>query len=470
MKGSLRNFLLINLLFMMVLAIVLTASGNYYFDSTAVRNHLDMLLGQTSINFEAFLGNDFRQRNLNDLQNSVNQIPEHIHSALAHTEIAPFHTLSSRYQFQIWDEDGKRLLLHSVQAPKESLFSNKIGLSDATLQGTKWRLFTIYNKNLKVYIVFAEKYNVQTLLIDRITIDDIYIMIIIYSFSAFLIWIIVETGLASLRRLSDEVSHRVPSYLEPVSAEWIPKELKPLVVELNKLFMRLHQALEREKRFAGDAAHELRTPLAALKTQTQVALKSATAEERVKLLENVILATDRCTHIVQQLLTLSRLVPESDSMVDTVALDLGKLAAEVVAQLAPLALNKNIDIELITDDDHPAIVQGNLTALGILIRNLVDNAIRYTTQDGKISIHVARTFQGSVVLKVIDNGPGIPIELRSRVLERFYRVLGNKSPGSGLGLAIVQQIVHLHSAELRLETAPNGKGLEVDVTFTEFKA
>jgi two-component system sensor histidine kinase QseC len=309
----------------------------------------------------------------------------------------------------------------------------------------------------------------QKLLVARITRDDIYIMLIVYLIASLLIWFIVRYGLASIRRVTDEVSHRVPNYLEPVNAQSVPREIKPLAIELNKLFLRLHQALEREKRFAGDAAHELRTPLAALKTQAQVTLKTTTPEERDKLLHNVIIGVDRCTHIVQQLLTLSRLVPESNTLTDIYAIDLGKLAAEVVAQLAPLALAKDIDIELVCNDNHPGIIQGNITALSILIRNLVDNAIRYTPNKGKITIRVAPTPPQSVFLKVIDNGPGIPAELRARVFERFFRILGSKSTGSGLGLAIVQQIAHLHHAQLRLGTPDAGKGLEVEVCFPEFR-
>ena len=144
-------------------------------------------------------------------------------------------------------------------------------------------------------------------------------------------------------------------------------EIQPLVTELNKLFLRLQQAIDREKRFAGDAAHELRTPLAALKTQAQVALRSTNEKERFAILQNVIIGVDRCTHVVQQLLTLSRIVPESNSLSDVIEFNLARLAGEIIAQLAPSALDKQIDIELISDDE--ANVRGNVTALSLLIRN-----------------------------------------------------------------------------------------------------
>lgn len=465
MKGSIRKFLLINLLLTMIITTVLTAIGNYYLDRKDIQNHLDSLLAQASFNFQALLGNDFHSRNLHELQNELNKIPKESERLYKTLGKLPFYDLQEKYQFQVWSNQGK-LLLSSSKAPKEALSDGIEGIKDLTIDGVTWRTFTTHNKDLNIYLVVAEKYDMLTLLANSLAVDDIYIMLIIYPLAGILIWLIVGKGLDSIRRVTDEVSHRVPNYLEPVNADTVPTEIKPLVIELNKLFLRLHQALEREKRFAGDAAHELRTPLAALRTQTQVALKSSDEHERKKLLDNIVIAVDRCTHVVQQLLTLSRLVPESNSLVDKCALDLGKLTAEIIAQLAPLAIDKNIDIELIYDEMQPCYIQGNITALSILIRNLVDNAIRYTPDNGKITIQIQKkNASKEVSLIVTDNGPGIPAELRSRVFERFFRVLGNKSTGSGLGLAIVQQIAQLHNAQVKLGTPISGRGLEIEVIF-----
>ncbi len=179
-----------------------------------------------------------------------------------------------------------------------------------------------------------------------------------------------------------------------------------------------------------------------------MALKTKDDTERQNLLHNVILGVDRSTHIVQQLLTLSRLVPEASSIEDLTEVNLVKVTAETIAQIAPMAIEKNIDIEL-KAPDQPVNLMGNITALRILIRNLVDNAIRYTPQGGMVRVAVITEPQ-AIVLRVTDTGPGIPAELRSRVFERFYRVLGSTSSGSGLGLAIVQQIARLHQAEVKL--------------------
>ena len=296
----------------------------------------------------------------------------------------------------------------------------------------------------------------------RITQNDLYIMLLVLPLSGLLIWLIIGKGLDSIKAVTNEVAHRAPTHLEPVDIKAVPVEIKPLVDELNHLFLRLQEAFEREKRFSGDAAHELRTPLAALKTQTQVALKTADLTEQRKILQNVVAGVDRCAHVVQQLLILNRLAPEASELEGTTKFDLSKLTAEIIAQIGHLALEKNLDIELIAG--KPAFMAGNPTAIGILIRNLVDNAIRYTPAGGAIDVLVEKKPTG-ILLAVIDNGPGIAEELRKRVFERFYRILGHKSPGSGLGLAIVQQIAKLHNAKVKIGDPDSGQGLKVEVFF-----
>src|SRR3990167_666665 len=181
------------------------------------------------------------------------------------------------------------------------------------------------------------------------------------------------------------------------------------------------------------------------------------------ILMNVISGVDRCTHVVQQLLTLSKLSPEANAINDSIEVNLVKLTAEVVAQLAPVALEKDVEIVL-NSEKGVVYVFANATALNILIRNLVDNAIRYTPSGGFVKVEI-EVDQKNIILKVVDNGAGIPEELRERVFERFYRVLGNVSSGSGLGLAIVQQIANLHNAKIELLTPVSGQGLEVRVYF-----
>ena len=167
---------------------------------------------------------------------------------------------------------------------------------------------------------------------------------------------------------------------------------------------------------------------------------------------------------MQQLLTLSRLMPEEGYTPDDVSLiNLHRVAVDEITYIAPDALKKNIEIELLCSCQK-IMIMGNITALGILLRNLCDNAVRYTPENSTVQVEISQ--QGKhVILKVTDNGPGIPVELRSRVFERFYRVLGTKQMGTGLGLAIVQQIAELHHAVVSLSSPPNGRGLEVTILF-----
>lgn len=464
---SIRKFLLVNLLLTITLTNTLAAFGNYYLNQQEIEYHLDMLLNQSTYAIGALLSdaNMLRTRDLAQIQQALDEVPQKSKMAFLMLDKEyrdHIHEYKTKYQFQVWDKQGK-LLLRSADSPTTSLSDSKTGFSTKNIDGTPWRIFSTINEKLGITIVVAERYDLRNELAHQITEDDIYILLLTSLLAGFLIWVVIGRSLISVKRVAHEVAHRVPTYLEPVEIEPVPVEIKPLVDELNRLFLRLQLAFEREKRFAGDAAHELRTPLAALKTQAQVALKAPTDAERTAILHTLINAVDRCAHVVQQLLTLSQLVPEANVMNDLTEVHLPKLAAEIIAQIAPIALDKKTDIEL-TAKPEEIIITGNNTALGILIRNLTDNAIRYTPEGGKVQVKIEEHGE-QVELSVIDNGPGIAPELRARVFERFYRVLGTKEKGSGLGLAIVQQIAKLHNGEVKLGSPTIGTGLEIKVTF-----
>ena len=242
----------------------------------------------------------------------------------------------------------------------------------------------------------------------------------------------------------------------------MPSEISPLVEELNDLFKRLEHAFAREKRFTADAAHELRTPLASVKTQAQVALRATDAPTREKALDHIITGVDRCTHVVKQLSILNSLKAD-EPLNDLAAVDLNELARNVITDLYPFALETKADIELIPAT-VPPMVEGNQVSLQILLRNLIDNAIRYSGSGGLVRVSIKVNQQSSsaserqLVLQVEDNGPGIPAELRERVFERFYRQLGTNTYGSGLGLSIAQQIIELHGGKLSLCDSPELHG------------
>ncbi|MDX1837115.1 two-component sensor histidine kinase [Legionella taurinensis] len=464
MKSSIRKFLLINLLLAITITTTLTAIGNYYLDQKDIQEHLDTLMAISALSYQALLGDDLHERPLVKIQNNLEIIPQKIENYYQRrflNDLPPKNYLD-KFNFQVWTNGGK-LLLHSSTAPKIPLTAEEDGFSDKYLSDQKWRVFTTYNDKAGIRTVLAERYDTRNELGHRIAQDDLYIMLLTFPLSGLLIWIIIGRGLDSLDRVAQEVANRAPTHLKPVDLEEVPEEIKPVIDELNKLFYRLQEGFEREKRFAADAAHELRTPLAALKAQAQVALNTNDLEEKNLALQKLIASVNRSTHIVQQLLTMSKLVPEANSLNDIDAVNLVKITREVLAMLAPSAVEKQIELEFEHEENLPDFA-GNLTAISILIRNLVDNAIRYCKDAGKVLVQVYQK-NDDIVLQVSDNGPGIPSELQSRVFERFFRVLGNKSPGSGLGLAIVRQITDLHGGKVELDSPKEGTGLIVRVYF-----
>lgn len=469
MKISIRKFLLVNLLLAITITTTLTAIGNYYLDQKDIQEHLDTLMAISTMSSQALLGDDIHKRPLKTIQQALDEIPDKIESYFKHQFLdsgTPI-SLINKFNFQVWSDSGK-LLLHSPNTPEIPLTADGDGFSDKKIDDQFWRVFTAYNPKAGVRTVVAERYNTRNELGHRIAQDDLYIMLLTFPLSGLLIWIIIGKGLDSLDTVAKEVAGRAPHQLDPIDVADIPDEIRPLIDELNKLFNRLQAAFDREKRFAADAAHELKTPLAALKAQAQVALKTTDEHERKTALTNLISSVDRSTHTVQQLLTMSRVVPETSRINDKSKVNLIKLTREVIASLVPDAIEKQIEIEFETKKQKIEL-QANFTALSILIRNLVDNAIRYTPSGGEVSVAIIDE-KTQVTLSVIDDGPGIPESLRARVFERFFRVLGNKSPGSGLGLAIVQQIASLHDGVVKLLTPKSGKGLQIDVVFPKRKS
>jgi two-component system sensor histidine kinase QseC len=452
MIRSIRHFLLISLLISITIASSITAIGNYLLDKQVTQNYLD---GQL-IKIFSFIDILHQTAKTDaDVRRRTAAYFNKAHSFAAQNVI-----------FQVWGKD-KKLLLDSASTPGESLRDARLGFSDRQIQKHNWRVYAAYDESTGAKIIVAELYELRNKLADDITLSNAYILLVTYPLFGVLVWIIIGIALRSVTRVTSEISNRASTYLEPVAASNIPVEIKPLVVELNQLFIRLKLAFERNKRFSADAAHELKTPLAALKTQAQVALKADNELDRHNALLKVLQGVDRSSHMIAQLLTLSRLGQE-EALNDIKPVDLHKLASEIIAYLVPVALEKRIEIELAPPPPPPdAMVSGNDITLGILIRNLVDNAIRYTPLGGEVKVQVLNV-NHQVILRVTDNGPGISVELRERVFERFYRVLGTTAPGSGLGLAIVSQIANLHHAQIVLDAPSSGKGLQVDVIFPPF--
>lgn len=452
MIKSIRYFLLISLLLSITIASAINGIANYLLDEQVIQPYLDAQL--------------VRMSSLIDILTQTMQANPAAKKEMIKS-LQKKHLLSGqKFFFQVWDQNGN-LLMNSARFANLPMNDFPYGFSNKDINRDDWRIYSTLDEKHQNKIIVGELYNIRRELADDIAHNNANILLITYPVFGILVWIIISFALRSVIRVTNEISNRASTFLEPVQLAEIPLEIKPLVAELNQLFIRLKLAFERNKRFAADAAHELRTPLAALKTHLQVALQAADEKERKKALQKVIESVDRSSHVVAQLLTLSRL-GEEEGLTDVKPFDLHKLAVETIAYLAPHALEKHIEIELAPPPADPFIL-GNDIAIGILIRNIVDNAIRYTPPNGEVKVAILNT-QNQVILRVTDTGIGIQPELRERVFERFYRVLGTKASGSGLGLAIVNQITVLHRAEIHLNTPPNGVGLQFDVAFPKYHA
>lgn len=381
-------------------------------------------------------------------------IPEHV--------LGEPHPYEQSLAFQIW-LDGDFLAIRSSSAPHYSLSALNDGFSDQTVDGVPWRIYSVSDPEQKMVVHVGEHHERRHQLSDMITWRLLTSLIITLPLLAILIWTGIGSALKPLRRLAKEINARRVDALDPVPATQVPEETRPLVDALNTLFGRVQRALENERRFTADAAHELRTPLAALKTQAQVALRAQDSSDRNSALQQVVSGVDRATRLVEQLLTLARLDPEATKMKAHAfaTIEIAPIAEQVLADITPLALEKNIDLGLDSHGKGWAFAEPSLVS--VLIRNLVENAVRYTPNGGQVNVTVASDNTGTT-LTVADSGPGIPADEREKVFRRFYRQIGTEAPGSGLGLSIVQRIIEILGARIELSDSPLG-GLQIIAHF-----
>lgn len=369
--------------------------------------------------------------------------------------------LERRLVFQIWDESGRLVLKSRHDIPDTPLIPlDQEAYGRADWKGQEMRVFSVWNRHRNLHVQVAESMQARLDLVQATlshALTPIVIMIIPLIIAIILA---VNYALRILRRLSQELKRRTPEDLSPLEERSLPRELQPFTQALNGLFLRLSRALENERRFTADAAHELRTPLAAVKVQAQVALRSQDENTRQRALDGVVKGIDRATHLVEQLLTMARLDPETELPAETIPL--APLLLNVVSALAPEAVAKGIELTL--DEGPELIIRGQKAMLEILVRNLVDNAIRYTPALGAVTIRLVKV-AGHGELIVADNGPGLSEEQKKHLPSRFSRLSRPSGDGSGLGLSIVERIAHIHKARLLLETGLQGRGLQVRVIF-----
>ena len=354
-------------------------------------------------------------------------------------------------EYQLGHADGT-FLLRSANAPVSQL-TGELGYHDIVHNGQPWRSLTMetLNQNYRVQVSHSvASRDREALEIARKTVLPLALLL---PLMIALIYLSVRRGLKPLDDLASEVATRTPDNLKAITPPMALQETQPLVTALNRLLTRLGTTLDNERRFTADAAHELRTPLAALKIHTQVAMATTDPEKQGHALAQVIAGADRTTRLVEQLLRLARLDPlQSLPNPQEVALD--QLARQTVDDAHAAAASKQQLLQLEIGEGLTP-VSGDPDLLAAALRNLIDNALRYTPEGGSITVHAGSRY-GAPVLSVSDNGPGVPPEELPRLVERFYRGRDVEAEGNGLGLAIVRRIAELHGARLEVENREGG--------------
>jgi len=360
---------------------------------------------------------------------------------------------------QMWSPDGVQMF-HSVsraRLPQRAV----LGFSNVRANGVTYRVFSIQTSNQTVQV--AQDLAVRRNMAGNLALRTLGPIAVMMPILMLVVWWVVSGSLQPVARVRSQVAARQADDLSPVSDTGLPDEVRPLVQELNLLFGRVKTAFEAQQNFVADAAHELRTPLAALRLQAQSLDRADNPEARRVAVGRLTAGIDRATRLVEQLLVLAR--QEATAAGGAVArpVDLADLARRTVADLAGVAAAKGVDLGVQQAD--PATALGQPDALQILLRNLVENAVKYTPAGGTVDISVQHE-GGKIVVQVEDSGPGIPPEERERVFDRFYRVAGSDAAGSGLGLAIIKAIAERHGATLVLDSSLRLGGLKAVVTFS----
>jgi signal transduction histidine kinase len=361
----------------------------------------------------------------------------------------------SDFVVQIWDVFGARTYVSRPGLPM--INQTVLGYADLSVRGQTWRAYGLQTADGVIQI--AQPVQVREGLAraaaERVIIPLVLLLPIMIGAVA---WI-VSRGLLPLRYVAAEVQRRDARTLAPLGTADLPREIEPLVSELNRLLERLQRAFSAQRAFIADAAHELRSPLTALSLQLQLLDRASDEAERLEARTRLGAAVERAIHLAEQLLALARSEPEVP--IDFESVDLSAAAAEGIRDSHDLALARSVDLGL--DAAPGLVIEGNREALRTLVRNLVDNAVRYTPSGGSVQVRCSCTAI-EVMLEVDDTGPGIAPADRERVFDRFYRRAASQEGGTGLGLAIVKAIALRHAARIDLGDSHSG-GLQVRVTF-----
>ncbi len=378
-----------------------------------------------------------------------------------HTIDAPrMHRYSPQVAFQVFHEG--RLALRSADAPELPMVAPEAGFRHGfrtvVLGRESWRVFAAQGAEGDVLVYVAEQMASRAEILQAVLRGSLVPLALVLPLLGLATWWAVRSSTGPLRKLAGDLRARSPQSLQPVAAHDAPAEVQPLVQSLNGLLGRIAELLETERRFTADAAHELRTPIAAIRAQAQVALAEADPAGRRRALLATIAGCDRAARLVDQLMTLARL--EASGAAQEAEMDLAEVVRSAVAEVVPQALDKHQRIDF--RPEGPCHVQGDAALVGVLVRNLVDNAVRYSPAQAQVRISLVQDENGAR-LRVEDSGPGMDPADSQRLGERFFRVMGTGQPGSGLGWSIVRRIAAAEGAQVSVSRSRDLGGLAVEV-------
>ena len=364
------------------------------------------------------------------------------------------------FVIQIWTVDGRSI--YASRAHEALPARALLGLAEITVQGQTWRTFSVATRERVIQV--AQPVQIRRRLAAGAALHSVVPLVVVAPLMALAIWWLASRTLLPLARVAADVRARDERSLEPLATAGLPDEVAPLVSALNGLLNRLGEARDTQRDFVSDAAHELRSPLTALKLQLQ--MQQRAPDDTARAAASVALASgiERAARLVEQLLALARNEPSVAAAMEP--LDLSEVVRQAVAETVPFAHARGTRLELFAD--APVNMSGDATALAVLARNLADNAVRYAPPGSKVELRV-RADTGVPTLQVDDAGRGIPAAERERVFDRFYRRTQTLEAGSGLGLAIVRSVAEKHGAQVTLDESPLG-GLRVTVRFAKAPA
>jgi len=383
---------------------------------------------------------------------------EHFHEELF-ARAPHLHRYATRVVFQVWHEG--QLMQGSGNAPSQPLTTLRSGFETTEIAGQRWRVFATVGDAPDIQIYVGEQLDVRDTILRAVLRSLMWPLLLGLPLLALAAWWAVRLGLAPLDRLSHKLAQRQPDALEAVSLDPAPTELQPLVAALNTLFDRLARLIETERRFTADAAHELRTPIAGIRAQAQVARGATGDAERRHALDQLLIGCDRAARLIDQLLMLARV--DAGQRGEGGPQELGALVRLAVAEQLPglQARGQSIEVEA----DAACAVPGAPVWVGVLLRNLLDNAGRYAGPGARLRVSVAQ-LDDQPQLTVEDSGPGLPQADLQRLGERFYRAetgLASGQPGSGLGWSIIRRMAEVLGLQVQADRSPELGGLRVQV-------